>query len=108
MEIHVDKDGLVSIGNPLDFTKLKTVVAFGPNHAPILEAAFAPGGVRDDGHLWIPVEQLHAIGSQGQPISWTEDFERMLQIADKHGWVRRSPVDLVRTHVDWQDPRGTD
>lgn len=54
------------------------------------------GRMESEGHVWIQVAGLKALGPAD--AAWRGDFDRMIAYAETKGWVRGTPPE-VRVHL---------
>jgi hypothetical protein len=55
-----------------------------------------------EGHVWIPISRLHALGERHGGADWREGCDDMIAYAKSRGWVDEER-DLVLAHVEAGD-----
>lgn len=58
------------------------------------------GRVAEDGHVFVPVQTLHALaGQRGDERDWRDSLEGMLSYARARGWI--DDAGAIRATVEW-------
>lgn len=98
MIVHVHADDRITLEDPDTFTAFH-VVAPGRDAASV--AATIGGDARADeqGHVWLPIAQLHRLGEAHGGAEWRAGFDGMIAWAASKGWVEGDGT-LVRAHLE--------
>lgn len=102
MIVHVHADGSLTLDDPDTFTAF-SVRAEGLDAAAIAAAFGSDGEMRDDEHVWISIERLHALGAAHGGEDWRAGCDGMIAFAKSKGWVDEARG-LVRAHVEGRVP----
>ena len=102
MIVRIDSDGNTSLDDPDTFTAFHVHAAglTSAQVAGVLGSGAAAGP--EDGHVWIPIDRLHALGAEHGGADWREGCDGMIAYARTKGWVDESG-DRVLAHIESGD-----
>jgi hypothetical protein len=57
----------------------------------------------DDKTAWVSADELRGLAAIREDVKWHSDFDRMVEAARPHGWIRTQPKLAIKAHVVWTD-----
>ena len=96
--IHVHSDSTISLDDADTFTAF-SVTAPGRDQAAIVAAFGADAKAGEEGHVWIQIQRLHALGREFGGAKWRDGCDSMIEFARSKGWVDEL-CGLLRAHIE--------
>ena len=100
MHIRISRDGGVEIRELDDFRRFSIRPDFGRDEKSLLRAVDSRIEFTSDNQAWVEASLVQDRAGWASGDAASAGFERMIEKARPHGWIRDNPLSIA-AHIEW-------